>query len=129
MNKFMAQIRETVANSLASKKVEKKSKAIATILDTENLVAKQALITSDELKLDKKQKVSYGSKIELTDWKFITAVCIIWISTLLCVTATQMASGRLIINLEVERSKVKFMTDVDKRGRQLTEKDTNQDAS
>ena len=127
MNKFMAQILEVAANSLASKKAEKNPEAIATTVDAKKLVTKQALTSSTELQIDQKQEIGHDYRIELTGWKSITAVCVIWVSTLLCVTATQMASGRLIINLEVEKSKIKFMTDIDKRGRQLTEEDPTQD--
>jgi len=126
MNKFMVQILKIAANSLASKKAEKNSEAIAPSAKPKDLLAKQVLPTDKELQLAEMQEIGQSSKLGLFNWQSITAICVIWISTLFCITAMQMTSGRLMINLEVEKSKIKLMTDIDKRERHLPEKDMTQ---
>ncbi|MEP0869710.1 hypothetical protein NDA01_07845 [Trichocoleus desertorum AS-A10] len=126
MNKFMAQILKVAANGLASKKAEKNSDAIAPTLEPKHLLSKQALSTDRELQLAQKKEISQSSKLGLFDWQSIAAICILWVSTLFCITAMQMTSGRLMINLEVEKSKIKLITDIDKRERHLPEKDMTQ---
>jgi hypothetical protein len=126
MNKCMVQILKIAANSLASKKAEKNSEASAPSAKPKDLLAKQVLPTDKELQLAEKQEIGQSSKLGLFNWQSITAICVIWISTLFCITAMQMTSGRLMINLEVEKSKIKLMTDIDKRERHLPEKDMTQ---
>ena len=122
----MVQILKIAANSLASKKAEKNSEAIAPSAKPKDLLAKQVLPTDKELQLAEMQEIGQSSKLGLFNWQSITAICVIWISTLFCITAMQMTSGRLMINLEVEKSKIKLMTDIDKRERHLPEKDMTQ---